>query len=296
MKLLVLLLVLVIQRSFGSTPVNQPDHWFDRFCAWVNERIPGPAEASRLAVTVVIPAIVLWSLLRWLDNWLIIFVVDVTVLIYAVGVGRIRDSLTEFLVVWRTVTEHSDQSAKALEKANAIAVDQLGAEPMDHPTPGVLVQSVQEGIILSTFNRFFVTLFWYMVFGAAGALLVRLTDRQVEQLGDPETPHLSRNLQSTIRWLPVRVHAIALALVGDFVRTFNQLMRDLVDFTHANRFQMLNYAYLAQGSSLEQERSKDWSGEEFSAVEEQLQSVLQLVERGRLVWFIGVALIVIIGW
>lgn len=284
MKLIAILVVLVFQRSFGHTPVDQPDRWFDSILMRFSGQFGSGTTA--FGMLVVLPAVILWLFLWWIDSWLISLVLDVTVLIYAIGPGKFREALADYLDLWNQNKE---------TEAYQLAVSQLGLPEQEIiPGRGQLHRQIRDSLVLGTFNRFFTTIFWYLVFGAAGALLVRLTDRFVDRLDDPEQPHQARNFQVAMRWLPVRIQGLVFALVGDFVNTFNRWFKDLADSVEPARNQLLRYAFLAQGIDIEKDLERDWSTAKDEQVRQSLQGMLSLIERARLIWLAGIALSVIL--
>ena len=80
------------------------------------------------------------------------------------------------------------------------------------------------------FERSFVVIFWFCLFGAPMALGYRLLalhgDMQLDQAADDNKNNETRmvaKLRWLVEWLPARLLGITLGLVGHFSQTFGQL-------------------------------------------------------------------------
>lgn len=80
-----------------------------------------------------------------------------------------------------------------------------------------LVRQTLEETLRQSVARMFGVLFWFLPFGAAGALLYLLTRMARDRWeGEPEFGRFARRVAAWLDWLPVRLVAFSFAIVGNF--------------------------------------------------------------------------------
>ncbi len=285
MKLLAIILAIWLQKLVGTIPINQPDSWFKSYQAWLSNRFP--RLASRPVVELLLclapPLLIVAVLDSIFSSFLFAILFSGILLLWVFGSGGIRDKLATY--------NGLDKTSKMDYATAHLAVPELAQKP----TPDQLHRAVRESLLYTTFSRFFATFLWFAVFGPVGAVLVRLINLYIQNLDDPEQPHICRNLQHVIHWLPLKIHGFAFALVGDFLNTFNQLVRDLTNVSDSNRVQLVRYSFLALNKNQNEDAQTDWGAVEQDIASNDLNQTLSLIERSRLVWLIGLAMLVILG-
>lgn len=208
MSFLVLLLVGLIVRFTPwrhGFPVDAASLWVRRI---VERGQPRPVwqTLALLALPMLLAGFVLWSLRGQLYG-LLTLAAHVALLL--VAIGR-HDSLGSMAASFEQAWQRGDQEA-----AFHIARRDLG---LDGEGPADLLRGVDARVGCATFRDYVAPVFWYLLLGPLGALGYRLLDRFQLQSGHPALPAVMR-MTHALEWLPARLFALSLALVGDFERT-----------------------------------------------------------------------------
>jgi len=95
---------------------------------------------------------------------------------------------------------------------------------------------VGQALVWLNYRYFIAVMFFFVIFGAPGALFYRLltsvNERCVTLTTDEQPPHcLSNKLLYIIDWLPVRIIALAYMLVGHFSKAMPTWLENLFDLT-----------------------------------------------------------------
>lgn len=240
------------------------------FLSFLIRRLGGGTLA--LLAIVLVPAILVWALLWWLDIWLLSLLVGFVMLVLAFGPGDQADRLKEYREL---------QQAGEDEAAYQLAVSSLGMqEGLYERGASQMDQGVKQGIAYLLFQRFFVSLFWYVAFGAPGVMMAALLT-QVQPLfrGEPGGP-LALQLSHAVNWIPVRLLTLSLALVGNFAQGFAIWVRRLREFEYVDRALLAS----AVRSSL--------PGEPH---EQRPEDLLLLIKRAQVLWLVILAGFIIFG-
>ncbi|MDQ3289044.1 MAG: cobalamin biosynthesis protein [Pseudomonadota bacterium] len=177
--------------------------------------------------------------------------------------------------------------------------------------------ALAEATFRSALRRWFGVLFWFLVLGAFGAMLYRLTQVAADGIPEeashdasaarslpPETLRGARTLLSVLEWPVAQLMTLALALVGNFDSVLGAWRSaGGTSFSLDNRF--LGAAARASVNSELAEEAADYEGEEDQARLDGIASVADLPElrdamsliwRSLLVWLAVLALFVIAGF
>lgn len=167
-------------------------------------------------VGVALPALVVFVLRLVLDaiHVLLAFAFDVLVLYFLLGFRQFSHYFTDIQLALRM---------GEVERARRLLADWRGSTD-ERLGPAAIAQLAIEQGILSSYRHVFAPLFWFLVLGAAGALLYRLTSMMAESwqtsASGPEAPapfgSFVRQALHALDWLPVRMTAATFAIVGDF--------------------------------------------------------------------------------
>ncbi|WP_428239737.1 regulatory signaling modulator protein AmpE [Gynuella sp.] len=273
MNILTIILVLAFQKFFGSTTLEQPDQWIRHWQEWWNKHISNPAVV--LILTIFVPPVVLFLLLQWLDSWLITLFVDVLVLLYVMGRGHMRETL-------ETCCEFNIQEDHSVIVRHSIKCFDADLNPHESDL-NTIFRQVRAALVDVTFYRFFAVLLWYMFFGAAGALMVRLV------LVFPEDSHnrvLLSGIKGAVFWVPARVHSFFIALMGDFPATFPMVWRDTKKMDFSSDASVYDYVLTAMHEDTDRDREIDWSAKTDVERKQRLKATLNLIERTRIAWLV----------
>ena len=147
-----------------------------------------------------------------------------------------------------------------------------------------------ETLFLQSQQQLFSILFWFVIFGAVGALVYRMLLKMNRCYVDQNATELTTRLttvQQYLDWIPVRLVAFIFALVGDFSQTFLPWLRYSWSSPSQNEEVLLNCGFAAlaipEGSSVE------------TVAEYQPQAV-GLIERALLATLVILILIVLTAW
>ncbi|WP_108125999.1 regulatory signaling modulator protein AmpE [Saccharospirillum mangrovi] len=223
-----------------------------------------------LLLIVLLPAVLVWLLLWWLQLWWVSALVGFIVLVLAFGPGDQSDRLKAY----RALQEEGDDEA-----AYQLAVSSLGLqEGLYERGASQMDQAVKQGIAYQLFQNFFVSLFWYVAFGAPGVVMSCLLS-QVQPIFRGELGGtLALQLSHAVNWIPVRLLTLSLALVGNFAQGFAIWVRRLREFEYVDRALLAS----AVRSSL--------PGEPH---EQKPEDLLLLVKRAQVLWLVVLAMFTI---
>ncbi len=227
---------------------------------------------SKAFVTVYafLPALVLLVLVWWIDNVFFNLVISLALLLLAFKSGDQPESLADYK---RKVESGDEQGAWQL------AVDELGLEgQMYEPGDEGIDEGVQAGIAYLYLERFFVTVFWFMAFGAPGVMLVWLMSTIIQ---NDQADAFCHRVKQALYWIPVRLMAITLALMGNFTQCFQVWLEQAKDFDRNDRALLITCLKSALGDVNE---------------DELLEETLALIKRSQLAWLVGMGLLLIFGF
>ena len=225
-----------------------------------------------LAVLFV-PALVLAAVLAWFDLWIVTFLVSLGVLLLAFGPADQVDQLRLY---------RDYQADEASDQAYKLAVERLGMpEGLYEQGPHEMDQAVKHGLAYLLFQRFFVTLFWFVAFGAPGVVLVSLLT-MIQPVFRAETAGpLAVQMRHAINWIPVRLLTLSLALVGNFAQSFAIWVRRVRDFEHTDQNLLASSVRAALPGEPGAQHPED---------------LLLLMRRAQILWLVVLALFTIFAW
>lgn len=198
------------------------------------------------------------------------------VAVLLVAVGR-NDPLGAMTVAFERAWQRGDQQA-----ANHVArrdMQLAGDGPQD------LLCKVDASVGRATFRDYVVPVFWYLLLGPLGPLGYRLLER-FEQAGDrPSHAAAVVAMIHALEWLPARLFALSLALVGNFERTLGTLRQWLLRWEVSAEEVLSGCMAAALGDDAR-------AGGGAAAI---MQPVRTLLMRSLLVWAACIAFLSLIG-
>lgn len=221
MYLIAVLLALVALQIWGARNPLHRDGWFFRWSSAV-ARLPGVVKSvpTQLVLTLALPvaAVVAASVLLPPFLW---FVLAVIVLLYSLGRGEFAPDLHAYALAC------SDNAwPVAVAKARLQGADTGELATGDWPS---LNQKMLEAAAYQGFERLFAVLFWFMLFGPAGALMYRLLFIYHQSVaGQTRRQRLSERCLWALEWPVARVLGFSFAITGNFVGCVNRWRRQLV--------------------------------------------------------------------
>lgn len=211
MYLIVILLASAAMQLWGS---RNPLHRDLFYQSWLNmlESRRGIARFEWLqwliAVLIPVALVALVAERVPLGIWLILATV---ILLYSFGRGEFAAETTAY-----TLACNDGAWEVAANKAARQGARVEGLLPDDWSQ---LHQRMLEATAYQGFERFFAVIFWFLLFGPAGALLYRLSFLYAQSR--PERRSLQHWLWA-LEWLPVRVVGASFAVTGNFVGCMNR--------------------------------------------------------------------------
>ena len=214
MNFLTALLAIILLEAYGELGAVQRDGWVRRWHRGLEaiEFLARPF-VIRLALFVAVPVILLHLVLAALSHqWgLLVFVLELLVLLYAMGRGNLDTQIALF-----TSDLEKDDLRAAFD--DATVTDLSHREGVDEN-----IEDLREQIFSSLpyriFERTFVVIFWFYLFGAPAALAYRLLalhgDLDFDET-DTDSDQPGLKWLWLMEWLPVRLLGLTVGLVGNF--------------------------------------------------------------------------------
>ncbi|WP_242205361.1 MULTISPECIES: regulatory signaling modulator protein AmpE [unclassified Pseudomonas] len=238
MSFLVLLLALWIEKFSALR------HRVQRDGGWIRElnKLESRERLAKqpwlvLTILVLFPVALLALLLVVLEPvayGLLALPVHVLVVIYSLGRGDLLGGLGPFRDAWR---REDLQAAAHVAKRDLDICADSGEQ---------LLERVQGHLLWQAYQSFFAVIFWYFVLGPVAALAYRLLALAQEHGQNPALVERAAQLRHAFDWLPVRLLAASLALVGNFVAVSRVMLHELLNW-NISAAQLINRVGLAAG-------------------------------------------------
>ena len=203
MSFLVLVLVALIIRFTPwrkGFPLDVLGVWVARVAAATTAR-----PAWQGLIMLVVP-LVLVGLLIWIVDDLAYGVIALLThaLLLLLCVGR-NDPLGSMLTQLEQAWQRGDQEAASLVAERDLDIHAANAEE--------LAVAVRMRLVWEVCTGYLIPAFWYLLLGPLGAITYRLFERMQQHVGHPLQP-LAASLTHALEWLPARLMALSMALVG----------------------------------------------------------------------------------
>ena len=238
MSFLVLLLALWIEKFSALR------HRVQRDGGWIRElnKLESSERLAKqpwlvLSILVLFPVALLALLLVVLEPvayGLLALPVHLLVVIYSLGRGDLLGGLGPFRDAWR---REDLQAAAHVAKRDLNICADSGEQ---------LLESVQGHLLWQAYQSFFAVIFWYFVLGPVAALAYRLLALAQEHGQNLALVERAAQLRHAFDWLPVRLLAASLALVGNFVAVSRVMLHELLNW-NISAAQLINRVGLAAG-------------------------------------------------
>ncbi|MEJ2042384.1 MAG: regulatory signaling modulator protein AmpE [Reinekea sp.] len=266
MKFLAVVMSYIISQSLSGhgEPVTG---WANRWFQFLQQC--GLGIKLVVLVYALLPVLLFSALLYWVDSVILSFVISIPVLLLAFKSGDQPERLAEY----KAKRESGEDEA-----AWHIAVSELGLErQLYEPNDELLDDGVQAGLAYLYLERFFVSIFWFIAFGAPGVLLVWLIATLIRA---EQVDAFLYRVKHALFWMPVRLMAFTLALMGNFTHCFPVWLEQAKQFEKDDRVLLINCLNTAVGRVNE---------------DTMLEESLALIKRCEWAWLVGLALMLIFG-
>ncbi|MBV7546607.1 regulatory signaling modulator protein AmpE [Pseudomonas sp. PDM26] len=222
MSFLVLLLAVWIEKfSALRHRVQRDSGWTQE----LNKLEASPRLSGRpwmvLSVLVLLPVVLLGLLLIVIEPvayGLLALPIHLLVVIYSLGRGDLLGDLGPFRDAWR---REDLQAATHVAKRDL----DIGADSGEQ-----LLEQVEGHLLWEAYHSFFAVIFWYFLLGPVAALSYRLLALAEEHGKNPAVVERAGQLRHAFDWVPVRLLAASLALVGNFVAVSRVMLHELLNW------------------------------------------------------------------
>ena len=287
MNFLIVLLALVLLEAYSDLGSVQPDQWLRKWSQALSQALFLERSSTfKVAVFVLLPSITVSMVLLSLQHYGLGFfglIAELLVLLYSLGRGNIDTQIS----LLSSELEHEDLRGALNEAAGFDITYREGHSES--------IEDVREAMFSALpyrlFERSFVVIFWFCLFGAPMALGYRLLalhgDMQLVQKTDDNKDSETRmvaKLRWLVEWLPARLLGITLGLVGHFSQTFSQLRQ--VIFCHHTSASELLYRCVAPSAGGQ-------VGSPLSSSE--IVNVTGIFRRSMTAWLVIIAILVVVG-
>lgn len=239
---------------------RQFDDWLlqhETFSAARKHEVFGP-------LMLLIPALALAIFMLFGTGGLSEFIINVLVLTLVLGCRIQREAVRDFFLA----IERDDDDAKA-------DAERLFARELEQPEDSDEVVTVGQRLVWMNFRYYFSVVFWFVLFGAPGALGYGLLRANESKVGA---------LLRWVDWLPVRAAGFAYLLVGHFSKGMPSWLASLSDY----RKPALSLVTIAQAAE-----DTDVDPEDAAA---EPQAMLALARRATILLLVAIALATLFGW
>jgi AmpE protein len=209
MTFLVVLLAYLLQQKLDLSLSRQVDHW-----VYLRRHLLAQlsfTESGSLAFLVLgyfLCIVIGFGLFFFIERlfWGVIALpVEVIVLLLCIGQQGYKNALDDYLSFWKK---------REFEKASICFYSSTREISERKMPPEKLHEAVYHSVLYHHFNRFFLIIFWFVIWGPIGALLVRAND-YLCQYSKGVLQDYSRQFQHLLEWLPARFLVLSFAVVGD---------------------------------------------------------------------------------
>lgn len=252
-SLVVILVVLVADRLVPDRAGFNPFSWFRDWAESVEQRFNGGQSRQGLAAlgltvgSVFLVVLLLQVLLAGM-NWFLRLGFDIALMYFFVQVnGRLG-------AADRIVQAIDDDDMSTAEEALA-DMPAVVDEPVTDANP---VWTGSMRLLVGADSWFFAPVFWFLVFGPAGAVL-HYTSGIAAQAWDwrnsrfQEFGRAAHNLYQVLTWVPVRILAISYALLGDFENVLQAWEKQRDIWTGSSNQLLAAVGFGALGQDIEQQ-------------------------------------------
>lgn len=303
MTLIAIIVCLMLEMFWQRLSDYRNYSWFRSYLEMLEQRLgqlawwQGPAGVLVVIAGVVVPVMVVHALFD--DMWL-----GVLELLFGIAVLA---ACLRFQSLDRMVDDYEEAVASDDRAAMGKAAMAVSGHPHDPAAAsGRYVREMMQGVLVSSNERLFAVLFWFVLLGPAGAVLYRavqsLHGMQLQTQATEEPQDEMGFAISTLRllqildWLPSRLLALTYGLSGSFEDALQE-WREYSEQTPLSSLQLGNEALAHAGAgALCVSRYEKGDDEEMVELEPELvRSARALVLRALVTWCIVLALTTLSG-
>jgi len=285
MTILSLLLVLGAVQIWGSGAPLHRDAWFYSLLESLR-KLSTLRDELVLFAALIIPLAGLGIALALAAKVLPVLgvlTINVLVLLYSLGRGDFS----------RAVNQYIDAAERQDSTQASLLVDELAFEPQPSNTAtwSELHLEALQAVVYRGFERLFAVFFWFLVLGAPGALLYRLSVLYRENLEEgAHDQALVNKWLWAMEWPAVRLLGLSWALAGNFVSCYEQWRECLFCALRGSANVLEHYVQGALNLRPEDLLEKDEACHSRASAE-QIRAVQSLLSRTLWLWLCVIAIV-----
>lgn len=280
MTFIVALIALLIERFFDWSHLRIWS-WFAACQRFTGSKLGGKSAELVLAgsvVPLVIGVLIIQYLLRDSLYGVGGLVFDLIVFLYCLGPQNLWADT--FACLNALVQGDAKSAADKLKTSFGVTDMSFAQSVHRHFLDSVFAQANQ---------RIFAVLFWFYLFGPAGAVLYRLISiaaaMPMPDSGLPDMTNAARKTEAVLDWVPVRLLTFIFALSGHFAKVLVVWKRHVITGLSSNQVMLMDCGIAALGFSDEDHLPEDGSVE---------RQALNLIDRSFMIALVVILVLVFI--
>lgn len=287
MMLISLLIVLSLERSLEKTPAWHIETYASQFRDWVVQKgwLSDDTEAVQVWIVLLLPALLLALIEHWLLGTFLTFIEQTVMLFICIGCPALRATYKCFL----NAAERGDLEACSLY------TDQLGHAGCDYEQAGTAAQAegktFGQHLTWLNYQHYAAVILWFLAFGAPGAVFYTFVRSAHDGYCETDSPlqNATARLLYALDFIPVRVTAFGLLMMGHFSNAFPTWLKSLTDLNMMPRQLLTDIAGKAEMLTPEEQEAQ----KENAAVEPKV--LLKLAKRNIMFLLAVTAVLTLMG-
>ncbi len=287
MTFLALIIALLVVQYLGSAQFLHRDDLLGAYFDKLRSANLPPGGELGLAL-LLFPLLLCW-ILSATEAWIYgvpVLALTVVVLLYSFGRGDFQSAASSY----RNYCCSGDFEAAYLEARQQFPTRDIEATAEN---PERLHRWMKQRLVYMRFEHWFAVIFYFALFGAAAALIYRISQLFGDRLEAGELKTLQEKVQYLLDWLPARLLIFTFTLTGDYVGSREQMKSSLLD-TDSPSDQVISDAAHAALAFKSTVFAGNGDPEAFTQISEwevgQLQSLLN---RSAVAWVVVISLLVV---
>ncbi|MFV1467620.1 beta-lactamase regulator AmpE [Idiomarina sp. HB] len=272
MVLIALLIALSVERLYHSPAFLHWAFYMERWQRWSSARLQDEKwESEPLQfVRLLIPAVAVGLLVVLLDNLMVTFIVSIFALLLAFNCEPARQNYKEYL-----------KAANRGDEPSIIEHQQALTEFAGRHQP----HQISDSLIWINYRQYIAVMFYFVLFGSFGALVYATLRYAETQQREEESVSLWQQLLWFADWVPVRLAAFGLLIVGHFSRALPEWLQQSLNPQADPDKLLFNVASKAEDNP---QHPDDRT--EHAACQ------LRLMRRQQIFWVCAIAVLTLTGW
>lgn len=228
MVLISLLIVLAMERLVAKNEGWRGQYYARRYREWLTSRgwLTERTDAVSVYGQLLLPALLVALITDWVLGGFLGFVAETVILFICIGCPVLRDIYRKFL----------DAASRGDLEACSLYTEQLGhcreLLPPTGEAPAEQGKSFGQHLLWLNYQHYAAVLLSFVLFGAAGAVFYVLLREHFSYFcseGDEDKAKMLKKLLHIVDFVPTRITAFGLLLVGDFSKALPVWLRYLPD-------------------------------------------------------------------